>query len=64
MGPLGIYRVRNGWENEHSVCVRYSDGTHLEMAEGIYRMRHHLPVFDDLPWKDKDLPRVKPQATS
>jgi len=57
MAPLGIYRVRNGWENGHSVCGRYSDGMHLEIAESRYRMRNHLPAFDDLPWKNRDLPR-------
>jgi hypothetical protein len=53
----GVYRVRNGWGDQHSACVRYNDGTHLEMAEDIYRTRGHQPPFDDLPWKDKALPR-------
>jgi hypothetical protein len=48
--------VRSGWGNEHSVCVRYRDGTHLEMAESIYRMRGHAPAFEDLPWNEKESP--------
>ena len=50
----GVYRIRDGWGGQHSACVQYDDGTRLEMAEDLYRMRGHAPPFDDLPWKDKD----------
>ena len=57
--PKGLYRIRNGWGDEHSVCVEYADGTRLDMAEALYRMRKHEPPVDELPWQDparKELP--------
>jgi hypothetical protein len=57
MPARGIYRVRHGWGDEDSVCVRYDDGTHLEMSRQMYRMHDYKPAFDDLPWKIKEPPQ-------
>jgi hypothetical protein len=50
--PTGLYRVREGWGNEHSVCVEYADGTRLEIGESLYRIKGCQPPLDELPWKD------------
>jgi hypothetical protein len=47
--PKGLYRVRDGWGTEDSVCVEYEDGTRLEMRESLYRARGHQPSADGLP---------------
>ena len=51
--PKGLYRIRNGRGIEHSVCVEYEDGTRLERADGLYRMKGHQPPADELPWQEE-----------
>ncbi len=41
--PTGVYRVRDGWGTEDSVCVEYEDGTRLEVGELLYRARDQPP---------------------
>jgi hypothetical protein len=52
--PKGLYRIRDGWRTEHSVCVEYEDGTHLEMGESLYLIKGYQPPPDELVWQDKD----------
>jgi hypothetical protein len=35
--PVGLYRERGGWGDEHSVRVRYDDGEELDLPEGEYK---------------------------
>jgi hypothetical protein len=53
MEPRGIYRERNGWDDQHSARVRYDEHQELDMSESRYRERGYNPPFDELPWKDE-----------
>jgi hypothetical protein len=53
MAAQGLYRVRNGWGNQHSVVMKYDDGKEFEVSETQYRDRDYMPLFDDLPWQEE-----------
>ena len=50
MVPRGIYRIKNGWANQHSVMVQYDDVRELEIPEDQYREQGYQPPFDSLSW--------------
>jgi hypothetical protein len=52
--PRGLYRVRDGWVTQHSVCVDVGGATPKEMPESEYREKGHQPPFEQLPWKMED----------
>ncbi len=65
MAAHGIYRIRDGWVNEHSAVVKFDDGNEVEIPESryrgrwpdgpmLYRTQGYMPAFDELPWKDED----------
>ncbi|MEL7189989.1 MAG: hypothetical protein AAGK17_10595 [Pseudomonadota bacterium] len=47
----GIFRTRNGWANDDSVCVRYPDGKELEIPRIQYEALINNPPFESLPWE-------------
>jgi hypothetical protein len=47
----GVYRVRQGWADQHSVLVDYG-GVLMELPEDRYRKAAYRPAFRNLPWKD------------
>jgi hypothetical protein len=47
----GVYRVRCGWPDQHSVLVDYG-GVLMEVPEDRYRQRAYQPAFRKLPWKE------------
>jgi hypothetical protein len=47
MKPKGLFRERNGWDDQHSVV---SNTTSAKKSR--YRDRGYQPPFDELPWKD------------
>jgi hypothetical protein len=49
--PKGIYRIRNGAPNQHSVYVRYVVGDDIIPHER-YRKCGYNPPFDHLRWSD------------
>lgn len=57
----GIFRTKNGWADDDSVCVRYGDGTELEVPRIQYEALINNPSFDALPWHD-DLPEADGNA--
>jgi hypothetical protein len=56
MAAHGLYRIRNGWANQHSVVVKYDDGNEIEVPEDRYREQGCQPAFEQLKWKDEDGP--------
>src|SRR5271163_1088794 len=50
--PKGIYRIRNGTTNQHSVYVRYIVGDDV-IPENRYRTSGYNPPFDFLRWSDQ-----------
>lgn len=46
----GIYRTKNGWADDDSVCVRYPDGLELEIPRIQYVALINNPAFESLPW--------------
>ncbi len=62
MKPRGLYRERNGWDNQDSARVKYDEHQELDVSEATYRARDYQPPyrardyqppFDKLPWKDE-----------
>jgi hypothetical protein len=45
----GICKIVNGWGNQDSAWIRYSDGKTLEITEDRYRTNGYQPPFEDLP---------------
>lgn len=54
MAIHGLYRIKNGWVNQHSVIVKNENGDEFEISETQYRDRDYAPSFDDLPWREED----------
>ncbi len=52
---VGIHRIKNGWGPEHSVLVRYEDGSALEIPQSQYLTSRYLPDFEKLPWRGRRL---------
>lgn len=50
----GSCKIKNGWVNEDSVRVRYSDGRTLEIPATQYKDMGYLPHFDELDWCEDD----------
>ena len=48
--PHGVCRVKDGYGDQHSVWVRYSDDHEMEVAERYYREQEYEPEFEELPW--------------
>ena len=56
MATRGIYRIRDGCTQQHSVLVDYGPdfgNEKLEMPEARYKTDGFEPRFDRLPWKEK-----------
>jgi hypothetical protein len=53
MEPRGIYRERNGWNDQDCVRVKYDEHQELDVPEDRYRARGYQPSFEELPWKDE-----------
>jgi len=51
MKPKGLFRERNGWDDQHSVRVKYDERQEIDLPEDRYRERGHQPPFDELPCK-------------
>jgi hypothetical protein len=49
----GLHRIRDGWETQHSVLVRYDDGKETEIPQDHYDLKGYMPIFEELPWKDE-----------
>ena len=49
MKPKGLFRERNGWDDQHSVRVKYDERQEIDLPD--YRERGHEPPFDELPCK-------------
>ncbi len=47
----GIYKTKNGWADDDSVCVRYPDGLELEVPRIQYEALINNPSFESLPWE-------------
>lgn len=47
----GIFKIKDGWANQHSACVEYDDGQTHELPEDRYRAQGYNPPFDKLPWQ-------------
>lgn len=54
----GVFRTKNGWADDDSVCVRYSDGKELEIPRIQYEALINNPPFEKLPWQD-DQPETR-----
>jgi hypothetical protein len=52
MEPRGIYRERNGWNDQDCVRVKYDERQELDVPVDRYRERGYQPPFDELPWKE------------
>jgi hypothetical protein len=50
MSAQGIYRKRDGWNDQHSVRVKYDGTVELEVPEKFYKEKGWQPLFDELPW--------------
>jgi hypothetical protein len=53
MEPRGLYRERNGWNDQDCVRVKYDEHQELDVPEDRYRARGYQPSFEELPWKDE-----------
>jgi hypothetical protein len=53
MEPRGIYRERNGWDNQHSARVKYDEHKELDLPEDRYREKGYQPPFNELRWLDE-----------
>ena len=51
MAERGLYRVKDGWGNQHSAMVEYMPGRREEIPADQYRLRRYQPDFDSLPWR-------------
>jgi hypothetical protein len=54
MEPRGIYRERNGWNDQDCVRVKYDERQELDVPVDHYRERGYQPPFDELPWKESE----------
>ncbi|KWV92748.1 hypothetical protein AUC45_00830 [Erythrobacter sp. YT30] len=57
----GIFRTKNSWADDDSVCVRYGDGTEIEIPRIQYVALINTPAFDALPWRD-ELSNAQPKS--
>ena len=48
---IGIYKVKNGWANQDSVSVKYSDGTEMNVSEELYISKGYEPPISELEYK-------------
>ena len=51
----GLYRTKDGWLNEDSVRVRYTNGNELDVPASQYVAFGFDPPLEDLPWGDGDI---------
>jgi hypothetical protein len=45
----GIRRIKDGWGDQDSVLVKYSDGAEMEIPASQYVAQGHHPPIDALP---------------
>lgn len=50
----GLYRTKDGWLNEDSVRVRYTNGNELDVPASQYIAFGFNPPLEELPWCDGD----------
>ena len=52
--PTGLFRIKDGWGNQHSVRVLYETGDEQEVPQDQYDLRGYVPPFDSLRWSDEE----------
>lgn len=50
----GLFKVRDGWGNQHGVRVQYPGGNELEIPIEQYEALINCPPANELPWEIVD----------